>query len=139
MMVLGYSRAMYAEVLERCTMKHFLECHQRAFGYFGGVPAEILYDNMKNVVIRRFTGGVKWNQRFFDFSLHYQFSPVVCPPYAPWVKGKVERPIHYVRERFWRDGAAAIGQDRFHPTGVSHMAMERKQNRQADASDRRRH
>jgi hypothetical protein len=26
----------------------------------------------------------------------------VAPPYAAWVKGKVERPLHYVRENFWR-------------------------------------
>jgi hypothetical protein len=26
----------------------------------------------------------------------------VAPPYAAWVKGKVERPFHYVRENFWR-------------------------------------
>jgi hypothetical protein len=26
----------------------------------------------------------------------------VAPAYAPWVKGKVERPIEFVREGFWR-------------------------------------
>jgi transposase len=28
-----------------------MEAHQRAFRFFGGVPAEILYDCMKTVVI----------------------------------------------------------------------------------------
>jgi len=101
-MVLGYSRVCYAEIVDRCTMKQFLECHQRAFGYLGGIPGEILYDNMKNVVIRHLVGRVDWNRRFADFAAHYQFKPVACPPYSPWHKGKVERPFHYIRERFWR-------------------------------------
>lgn len=101
-LVLGYSRTLYAELVESCTMKQFLECHQRAFGYLGGIPGEILYDNMKNVVIRRLTGKVEWNGRFADFATHYQFKPVACPPYSPWYKGKIERPFHYIRERFWR-------------------------------------
>lgn len=101
-LVLGYSRVMYGEFVNRCIMKNFLECHQRAFGYIGGVPGEILYDNMKNVVIRRLVGRIEWNVRFLDFAGHYRFKPVVCPPYSPWYKGKVERPFDYIRERFWR-------------------------------------
>jgi transposase len=101
-MVLGYSRHMYIEFVDRCTMPKFLECHQHGFGFFGGIPAEILYDNMKNVVIRRLIGSVQWNETFAAFAAHYGFKPIAAPPYSPWVKGKVERPIGYVRERFWR-------------------------------------
>lgn len=101
-MVLGFSRHMYVEFVNRCTMPLFLDCHINAFGYFGGVPGEILYDNMKNVVIRRLVGKVKFNDTMMDFACHYQFNPLACPAYAPWCKGKVERPIDYVRERFWR-------------------------------------
>lgn len=101
-LVLGYSRALYAELVEECTLPAFLECHQRAFGYLGGVPAEILYDNMRNVVIRHLAGRVEWNGRLVEFATHYRFKPLACPPYSPWVKGKVERPMDYLREAFWR-------------------------------------
>lgn len=101
-MTLGFSRHTYVEFIDRCTLPNFLACHQHAFGYFGGIPAEILYDNMKNVVIERNGSNVKWNTTFEAFALHYGFKPLVAPPYAPWVKGKVERPIKYIRERFWR-------------------------------------
>jgi transposase len=101
-MVLGYSRAMYIEFVERCTLDVFMDCHINAFRYFKGIPAEILYDNMKNVVIGRENGKPAFNIEFFYFAHHYGFLPLVAPPYSPWVKGKVERPIHYVRERFWR-------------------------------------
>ncbi len=45
-MILGYSRMLYCELLEHCDMMSFLDAHQRAFAYFGGVPGEILYDRM---------------------------------------------------------------------------------------------
>ena len=102
LMVLGYSRQMYIEFVERCTMTVFLDCHQNAFRFLGGVPAEILYDNMKNVVVRRHVGKAAFNTTFLDFTAHYSFKPSACPPYSPWYKGKVERPIDYLRERFWR-------------------------------------
>jgi transposase len=101
-LVLGYSRALYAEFVSHCTLEAFMDGHIRAFQYLGGVAAEILYDNMKNVVIRRSGGKVEFNVEFLHFAHHYRFQPVPCPPYSPWVKGKVERPIHYIRERFWR-------------------------------------
>jgi transposase len=101
-LLLGFSRAMYAELVPHCTLEAFMDTHIRAFHYLGGVPQEILYDNMKTVVMSRTGGQVKLNTEFMHFAHHYQFHPEVCPPYSPWVKGKVERPMHYIRERFWR-------------------------------------
>jgi len=101
-MVLGYSRHMYVELIDKCTMVNFLSCHQHAFGFFGGIPAEIVYDNMKNVVIKRMFNKIQWNKEFKAFAMHYGYKPLLTPTYSPWAKGKVERPIKYVRERFWR-------------------------------------
>ena len=101
-MVLGFSRAMFVEFVKRCTLESFMEGHIHAFRYLGGIPAEILYDNMKNVVISRNNGKVIFNSEFLHFAHHYQYQPITCPPYSPWVKGKVERPLDYIRERFWR-------------------------------------
>jgi len=101
-LVLGYCRAIYAEFVRRCTLESFLDCHIRAFHYTGGVPAEVLYDNMRHVVIRHLVGKVHFNPEFMHFARHYGFAPKACPPYAAWVKGKVERPVDYLRESFWR-------------------------------------
>ena len=102
LMVLGFSRAMYVEFVNRCTLESFMDCHIHAFRYLQGVPAEILYDNMKQVVTGRHKGRAVFNHEFLHFSHHYGFTPKACPPYSPWVKGKVERPMDYVRQRFWR-------------------------------------
>lgn len=101
-MVLGYSRRMYGELVERCDLPTFLDCHIRAFSYFGGAPAEILYDRMKNVYIGKIAGKKKFNDSLMGFALHYGLKPEVAPSYAAWVKGKVERPYSFVREGFWR-------------------------------------
>jgi transposase len=101
-MILGYSRKIYAELIQHCDLPTFLDCHIRAFDYFGGVPNEILYDRMKNVYIGRLAGRPKFNDTLVGFALHYGFIPRVAPSYAAWVKGKVERPYTFIREGFWR-------------------------------------
>lgn len=101
-MILGYSRKMYAELIETCDLPNFLECHIRAFEYFGGIPDEILYDRMKNVYIGKIAGRKKFNDTLTGFAIHYGFKPELAPPYAAWVKGKVERPYRFIREGFWR-------------------------------------
>jgi len=101
-LVLGFCRAIYAEFVRRCTLESFLDGHIHGFHYLGGVAAELLYDNMKHVVIRHLVGRVNFNPELLHFAHHYGFTPKACPPYAAWVKGKVERPVDYIRESFWR-------------------------------------
>ena len=60
-MILGYSRKIYGELIERCDLPTFLDCHIRAFKYFGGVPKQLLYDRMRNVFIGKIAGRIKFN------------------------------------------------------------------------------
>lgn len=102
LMMLGYSRRPFACLLERCDLPGFLEAHIAAFDYFGGVPQEILYDRMRNVFVRVTGGKAQFTQGLMTMATHYGFVPRVAPAYAAWVKGKVENPINFVREGFWR-------------------------------------
>jgi hypothetical protein len=79
-----------------------MDAHLRAFTYLGGVPFELLYDNMRHVFAGRADGRPRINVEFTDFADHCGFKPVLCAPYSPWAKGKVERLIDYIREAFWR-------------------------------------
>ena len=101
-MILGYSRKIYAQLIPRCDLPSFLDCHIRAFIHFGGVPCQILYDRMKNVFIGTIAGKKTFNTSLQGFALHYGFKPEVAPAYAAWVKGKIERPYTFIREGFWR-------------------------------------
>lgn len=98
---LGYSRRQYVEFTVRQDLETFLRCHLHAFHHFGGIPAELLYDNLKTAVDhRRGDGTVVWNQRFQDFADAYGFVPRACQPYRAQTKGKVERGIRYLKGNF---------------------------------------
>jgi transposase len=95
-MVLSFSRLMFLRFTTSMRLPVLLQCHQAAFEFFGGWPATILYDNMKQV---RLSPG-KWNERFLDFCRHYSFAPKTHRPYRPRTKGKVERMVDYVKDNF---------------------------------------
>lgn len=102
-MVLAYSRALYLEFTTSTDQGTFLRCHINAFRFFGGVTKEILYDNLKSVVKERDDAGRPvFNSRFEDFAAFYGFRPRACLPYHAWTKGKVERPVRYIRQNFWQ-------------------------------------
>jgi transposase len=100
-MVLGYSRMMYARFTTSSRLPVLLACLTRAFGVLG-IPREILVDNMKQAVEQHdvTTGVVRWNKQFLDFADHHGFLPVASPPYWPRVKGKVERGVGYIKTSF---------------------------------------
>src|SRR3989337_3141585 len=74
-----------------------------AFRYFGGYTKEILYDNMKQVVMKRALISTEsdWNSKFEDFFKHYGLLPHLCRPYRPQTKGKIENNVGYVRRDFF--------------------------------------
>lgn len=101
--VLGHSRLMWAGFYERQTMEVLMHGLERAFRYFGGVPGELLFDQMKAVVVedrRPEGGGVLHTEEFRRFAAHWGFKIRVCRPYRPETKGKVERTIRYMRGNF---------------------------------------
>ena len=53
LMILGYSRMRYIEFVTDMTTETLIKCHINAFHYFKGYPNEILYDYMKQVVLKR--------------------------------------------------------------------------------------
>jgi len=86
----------------------WLDCHRHAFTFFGGVPNEVLVDNLKTAVISRAGKTVVWNKKYEEFAVAHQFMPKACWPAPPKTKGRVERMVRYVRERFF------IGRDARH-------------------------
>lgn len=102
LMILGYSRIRYIEFVTDMSTATLIRCHINAFRYMGGYPEEILYDNMKQVVIKRLLkqSESEMNKQFEDFSGFYGFKPVLCRPYRGQTKGKVERTVAFVRDNF---------------------------------------
>jgi transposase len=103
LVVLGYSRLLWCRFYPRQDMRTLISGLEDAFGYFGGVPQELLFDQMKAVITRdlRLEGGALIrNAEFLRFARHWSFTPRACRPYRAQTKGKVERPVRYLRGNF---------------------------------------
>lgn len=102
--VLCFSRFMYLEYVRSTCAQVLIACHRRMLAAFGGVPREILYDNMKTVVTQRNAYG-RGRHRFHDgikaLAAECGFRPRLCQPYRPQTKGKVERAIDYIASSFY--------------------------------------
>ena len=101
---LGWSRAAYVEFVTDERLETLLSAHEHAFLAFGGVPDEVLYDNMRTVVLQRDRYGPgkhRFQPGLLDFAGHCGFRPKLCRPYRAQSKGKVERFIRYLRGSFW--------------------------------------
>ena len=74
MVVLWYSRRMWLRFYERQTMGVVIHGLGESFACFGGVPGEMLFDQMKAVVLadgRNSGGRLVENQEFRGFSDHW--------------------------------------------------------------------
>jgi transposase len=103
LVVLGYSRLLWCRFFVRQDMPTLIDGLEDAFAYFGGVPQELLFDQMKAVITRdlRLEGGaLVRNAEFLRFAHHWGFTPRACRPYRAQTKGKVERPVRYLRGNF---------------------------------------
>ena len=100
-LVLSYSRYMYAEFTFDQTLESFLRCHTRAFEAMGGIARKLLYDNLKACVVERMGPYIKYNPSILDLSAFYNFKPFACNVASGWEKGRVERSIRYIRDNFF--------------------------------------
>lgn len=104
LVVLGYSRLTWVKYVERQTLAVLMRGLEEAFASFGGVPHELLFDQMKAVIVgdtRASGGSLIENAEFLRFSHHWGFRIRACRPYRAKTKGKVERPIRYLRQSFF--------------------------------------
>jgi len=100
-LVLSWSRAMYAHFALDQSLESFLRGHVAAFAALGGTPRALLYDNLKSVVLERIGDHIRFHPRLLELAGHYHFAPKPCAPYRGNEKGKVERTIQYLRHAFF--------------------------------------
>src|SRR2546425_7058801 len=87
-LVLSWSRAVYARFALDQTLESFLRGHVEAFAALGGAPRTILYDNLKSVVLDRAGDHIRFHPRVLELAGHYHFAPQPCAPYRGNEKGK---------------------------------------------------
>jgi transposase len=98
-MVLGYSRRIFAKAYLNERLDSLFDGHASAFSHFGGRTRSILYDNPRTIVLDKDeqTGQVSWNPSFKDRMDFYGVDLRLCRYYRAQTKGKVESGVKYVK------------------------------------------
>jgi len=100
--VLCHSRYLYIEFTVSQAMGSFLRCMDRCLRFFGGTTAADIFDNMKTVVLSHTPSATVFNPRFLEYARSRGgFAVRACNVRRGNEKGRVERPIGFVRSRFW--------------------------------------
>ncbi|MBK6686036.1 MAG: IS21 family transposase [Deltaproteobacteria bacterium] len=99
--VLAYSRLIYIEFTLSQKIGSLLRCMERAYAFFGGTTLVDIFDNMKTVVIAGSGATAQFNPTFVEYAKIRGFAIVACNRRSGHEKGRVERPIGFVRTRFW--------------------------------------
>lgn len=98
-MTLSYSRHRFVRFVHRQDLSSWLDCHVRAFEFFGGVPETILLDNLKAGVVRPDLYDPTINRAYAELERHYGFVADPAKVRTPEHKGKVERSMPVVRQQ----------------------------------------
>jgi transposase len=143
-MIFGFSRWQFIHFLLHADARSVSHCHVMAFEEAGGIPVEILYDRMKQVVIESFKEGVVFHPLFEAMVAHYGYTPIPLAPGYKEGKGKVEEPFRFVEENFlpgrhfcdfedlnrqarqWRDSKALREHRTTHEQPAVRLAQERQ-------------
>lgn len=100
-MVLAYSRALFAELVLDLSVHSLLRSLINATVFFGGVTRQWLFDNPKTVVLERQGDLVRYHPDLLDLTAKLHVQPRLCAVRRPNEKGGVERSIRYLKDRFF--------------------------------------
>jgi transposase len=118
-MSLPYSDALYIQAFPRECTEAFLEGHNRAFRFIGGVPRKIRYDNSK-IAVAKITGSRERQvtKEFQRLQSHYLFETQFCLVRRANEKGHVECLVDFCRANFlvpvpkWRHSLSSTRRSR---------------------------
>jgi transposase len=96
------SGAAFHQAYLHATQQAFLQAHELAFAYFGGVFQKLKYDNLTSAV-KKILRGFRREEtaRFVAFRSHWRFTAEFCTPAEPQEKGGVEGEAGYFRRNHW--------------------------------------
>ena len=87
---LGASSYTFAEATWTQSLPDWISSHVRAFGFLGGVTAQVVSDNLKAGVTKACFYDPVINRTYADLATHYDTAVVPARPHKPKDKAKVE-------------------------------------------------
>jgi len=93
---LGASSYTYAEASWTQALPDWIGSHSRAFSFFGGVPAQVVPDNLKSGVVKACLYDPEINRTYAGMAAHYDTAIVPARPRKPRDKAKVEVGVQIV-------------------------------------------
>jgi transposase len=99
-LVLSHSRALWAEFVMDLTVHSLCRSLVRSGVAFGGLPRQWLFDNPKVIVLERAGDVIRFHPVLLNLCAEMRVQPRLCAVARPEHKGKVERSIRYLRDRF---------------------------------------
>jgi len=98
---LCYSHVSYVRAYFQESQECFLDGHVHAFAFFGGVPRQLAYDNLKSAVITVGPGqDRRLNRHFVALRSHYLFETRFCNVASGNEKGHVENLVKHSQRTF---------------------------------------
>lgn len=101
-MTLSYSRYMYVQIVLDQSVVTFIDCHKKAFKYFGGIPQIVKIDNLKAAILEADFYEPTVQRNYAAFAAYYGFLAEPCRVRTPTDKGKVESNVKYVKENCFK-------------------------------------
>jgi len=102
--VLGFSRYLLVRLVWRFDVETTLKAIESMLRELGGVPFKITVDNPKCIALKASFYEPLLNPGVERFGAHYGVLFECLPPRDPQKKGKVERPIPYMRRLYEAHG-----------------------------------
>lgn len=98
-MTLSHSRMRFVYFVFRQDTQTWIDCHHRAFMFFGGVPKVIVLDNLKAGVLKPDLYDPTLNRAYAECARYYGFIADPAKVRTPEHKGKVERSVTIVKQQ----------------------------------------
>lgn len=95
------TRAIWGELVLDLSATSLRRSLVRACRYFGGATRQWLFDNPKIVVLERHGDAVRFHPELLALAGQMCVAPKLCAVRKPQQKGKVERAIRFLRDRFF--------------------------------------
>ncbi|MBY0501950.1 MAG: IS21 family transposase [Alphaproteobacteria bacterium] len=98
-MTLAYSRYRFVRFVFKQDIKTWVDCHIRAFNFFGAIPKSVLLDNLKSGILKPDIYDPTLNRTYGELERHYGFIADPAKVRIAQHKGRVERSVAICRQQ----------------------------------------